>query len=169
MADYHSPTVVDPEIPATDVTAVERLLLDAIFEVDERVGSLFLSHWEGINDYPDLDRSTLEAALAADARPSRVAEHVAVILAEDPDDLICLALDTVDACPDTILQDIVRRSKTLSYLTVTTAFTCTKMRADAFGGSATLITASQILSKSTNTLFDEFFATAQAVGDIVVS
>jgi hypothetical protein len=169
MADYHSPTVVDPEIPITDVTALERLLLDAIYEVDERDGSLFLSHWDGINDYPDIDRSALVAALADETRPSRIAEHVTAILDEDSDDLISLALDTVDACPDTILQDIVRRSKTLSYVTVTTAFTCTKMRVDAFGGSATLITASNILSKSTNTLFDEFFATAQAAGDILVS
>jgi hypothetical protein len=169
MANYHSPTVVDPEIPAADVTALERLLLNAIYEVDERDGSLFLSHWEGINDYPDIDRSAVEAALTADPRPSRIVEHIVGILTQNADDLICLALDTVEACPDTILQDIVRRSETLSYLTVTTAFTCTKMRVDAFGGSATLITANHILSKSTNTLFDEFFATAQAAGDIVVS
>jgi hypothetical protein len=169
MADYHSPTVVDPEIPIADVTALERLLLEAIYDVDERESSLFLSHWEGINDYPDIDRSALVAALADATRPSRIADHITAILAGDAEDLICLALDTVDACPDTILQDIVRRSPTLSYLTVTTAFTCTKMRVDAFGGSATLIAANTILSKSTNTLFDEFFATAQAAGDILAS
>ena len=32
MADYHSPTVVQPTISSTDMTALERLLLTHIFE-----------------------------------------------------------------------------------------------------------------------------------------
>src|SRR6478752_5991696 len=30
MADYHSPTVVQPDIPAADMTPLERLILDLI-------------------------------------------------------------------------------------------------------------------------------------------
>jgi hypothetical protein len=53
-----------------------------------------------------------------------------------------------------LLQDIVRRSPTLRYITVVTAFTCSKMRADGFGGAALFITADAVKGHST----DEFLA-----------
>jgi pyridoxine/pyridoxamine 5'-phosphate oxidase len=65
-----------------------------------------------------------------------------------------------------VLQDIVLWSPDLDHLTVTMAFTCSKMRPDGFGGLAMLITASTIWSESTNTLFDRFYAEAQAKGEI---
>lgn len=65
-----------------------------------------------------------------------------------------------------VLQDIVRRSPDLDHLTVTMAFTCSKMRPDGFGGLAMLITASTIRSESTYTLFDRFYVEAQANGEI---
>ena len=34
MADYHSPTVVQPTIPNADMTPLERLLLTRIFEAE---------------------------------------------------------------------------------------------------------------------------------------
>src|SRR3546814_4894941 len=65
-----------------------------------------------------------------------------------------------------VLQDIVRRSPDLDQLTVTMAFTCSKMRVDGFGGLAMLITAETIRSESTNTLFDRFYTDAQVNGEI---
>ena len=65
-----------------------------------------------------------------------------------------------------VFQDIVRRSPDLDHLTVTMAFTCSKMRVDGFGGLAMLITAETIRSESTNTLFDRFYKEAQANGEI---
>jgi hypothetical protein len=65
-----------------------------------------------------------------------------------------------------VVQDIVRRSPDLDHLTVTMAFTCSKMRPDGFGGLAMLITASSIRSGSTHTLFDRFYKEAAANGEI---
>ena len=57
-----------------------------------------------------------------------------------------------------ILQDIVRRSSTLSYVTVTTAFTCSKMRPDGFGGMALFITAAAIKGCSTSEFLSDCLA-----------
>jgi hypothetical protein len=56
-----------------------------------------------------------------------------------------------------MLQDIVRRSATISEIVVTTAFTCTKMRPDGFGGSVMLITADVIRYRSTTDILEEFW------------
>jgi hypothetical protein len=60
-----------------------------------------------------------------------------------------------------IFQDIVRRSPTLDHLTVVSAFTCTKMRPDGFGGMAVLINADAIKGKSTNDILEDFLAEAE--------
>ena len=57
-----------------------------------------------------------------------------------------------------ILQDIVRRSSTLSYVTVTTAFTCSKMRPDGFGAMALFITATAIKAYSTSDFLSDCLA-----------
>jgi hypothetical protein len=59
-----------------------------------------------------------------------------------------------------IVQDIVRRSSSLRYVTVLSSFTCSKMRADGFGGVAVLITADRIVGKSTFDLIGDFLAEA---------
>jgi hypothetical protein len=60
----------------------------------------------------------------------------------------------------TIFQDIVRRSATLRYVTAVSAFTCTKMRADGFGGMAVLITADTVMGKSTSDIVTDFLNAA---------
>ena len=60
-----------------------------------------------------------------------------------------------------IFQDIVRRSPTLDHVAVVSAFTCTKMRPDGFGGMAVLITADGIKGKSTNDILEDFLAEAE--------
>ena len=65
---------------------------------------------------------------------------------------------------EVILQDIVRRSSTLRYVTVVTAFTCTKMRPDGFGGMAVVITADAIKGKSTNDFIEDLLADADPAG-----
>ena len=53
------------------------------------------------------------------------------------------------------LQDIVKRSATLKYVTVVSAFTCSKMRPDGFGGMAVVITADAIKGKSTDDIVND--------------
>ena len=54
-----------------------------------------------------------------------------------------------------ILQDIVRRSESLSHVSVTAAFTCSRMCPGGFGGMAMLVT-KEIISKSTNGLLEKW-------------
>ena len=61
---------------------------------------------------------------------------------------------------------IHRAADNLDHLTVTMAFTCSKMRPDGFGGLAMLITADAVRSESTHTLFDRFYTEARANGEI---
>ena len=108
-------------------------------------------------------RTALEATTAETSSLTRklIDEHGEAILGDDDIDL--------DECGDLwadVLQDIVRRSPDLDHLTVTMAFTCSKMRPDGFGGLAMLIPASTIRSESTHTLFDRFYAEAAANGEI---
>ena len=56
-----------------------------------------------------------------------------------------------------MFQDIVRRSAAINEIVVTTAFTCTKMRPDGFGGSVMLITADAIRYRSTTDILEEFW------------
>ena len=55
-----------------------------------------------------------------------------------------------------IFHKIVRRSASLRYVTAVSAFTCSKMRLDGFGGMAVLITASGVMGKSTNDIIEDF-------------
>src|SRR6202012_4946478 len=69
-------------------------------------------------------------------------------------------LDASGTSWEFIFQDIVKRSPTLRYVTAISSFDCSKMKADAFGGMAVLITADRILGKSTNDLLADFLAEA---------
>ena len=63
------------------------------------------------------------------------------------------------------LQDIVKRSKTLRYITVVSAFTSQQdVAPDGFGGMAVLITPGAIIGKSTNDILDDFLSEAGLEG-----
>jgi hypothetical protein len=50
----------------------------------------------------------------------------------------------------------VRHSAGLRYVTAVSAFTCSKMRPNGFGGMAVLITADTVIAKSTNDIIEDF-------------
>lgn len=63
---------------------------------------------------------------------------------------------TVYGSDGELLVSAAKRSKTLTYVTILTAFTCSKMRPDGFGGAAVLITANAVKGKSTNDIIEDF-------------
>ena len=67
---------------------------------------------------------------------------------------------------DRLLQDIVKRSVTLDYVSVVMVFTCAKMLYDGLGGLTILITASQIRCKSLDDVLMDFVADAEEHGEI---
>ena len=79
----------------------------------------------------------------------------------EPDQSI-IYLDLSGFSWETIFQDIVRRSNTLDYITVISFFTCSKMRSDAFGGMAVVITGTAIRGKSTEDILEELLEEEEA-------
>ena len=166
MADYHSPTVVQPDIPAADMTPLERLILDLVFDAENSESGIYYHSWCGPSDVVTLSVDDLRTAWAAsrDHGESSMGDHVAGLLSryeadasDDPPDDIDVDLTDPDVGWDRMFQDIVRRSATIDGIVVTTAFTCTKMRPDGFGGGVMLITANAIHYRSTTDVLEEFW------------
>lgn len=173
MADYYSPTVVEPPLPLGAMTALELLVLEAVFEAefDQERDHIYLFSDRGPSDMISLDRNELAAAI--DKSSGTDASTASVFFAEklrqaegtaNPADAY-LNIDMTETSWEYILQDIVRRSTSLREIVVTTPFTCTKMRSDGFGGAVTLITANSISGKSTIDMLEDLRADAAADGN----
>ena len=157
MADYFSPTVIQPAIPVADITPLKRLLLSHIFCAEPDGEGLYFYADEGPAGIIWLDRAPIEAALAqSPTTDSAAATLVLLQLARVPADNVEIELNSSDISWESILQDIVRRSATLRYVTAVSAFTCSRMRPDGFGGMAVLITPSAVIGKSTNDIIVDF-------------
>jgi hypothetical protein len=77
MADYFTPTVVEPPLPLADMTQLEKLVLGAVFETRETDTGLHCHAWEGVNDCPSLPITALRDAWAqAEGTPSRLHDRV---------------------------------------------------------------------------------------------
>lgn len=167
MADYYTPTVIEPMIPLVAMLPIERLFLAAVFSEELTSEDAYYYSDDGAADLIFLEADAVRTALdGASAETSSLATnlveaHGKLVLGDEEIEL--------DMCGDLwpgVLQDIVRRSPDLDHLTVTMAFTCSKMRPDGFGGLAMLITADAVRSESTHTLFDRFYTEARANGEI---
>ncbi len=64
MADYHSPTVVDPIIPLSDINELEMLLLTNVFESDLVENGMYFHHWESPQTFISVNRGKFRAAAA---------------------------------------------------------------------------------------------------------
>ncbi len=167
MADYFTPTVIEPPLPLADITPLERLVLKAVFQTEDleteenRRPALYCYASESVNDFLSLDAAEVFDALGQSENiPSRLHDLVTKELPETTPDADTLELDLSVEGYEFILQDIVRRSTTLSHITVEAAFTCSKMRPDGFGGMAMLVTKDAIISESTNGLLEKWRADA---------
>lgn len=159
MADYHSPTIVQPSIPDMDMTPLERLILTNIFDFEPDGDALYLFTELGPADIFDLPADEFRAAFAASTGvPSRVRDYLQLTFTALDVDATFVEVDISGISWNFILQDIVRRSSTLGYLYVLTAFTCTKMRPDGFGGMVVFVTADMVVGKSTFDILEDFIA-----------
>lgn len=161
MADYYTPTIIQQAIPEADMTPLERLLLSEIFDVERDGDAWYFFSESGPDDMILVDRATLEAAFAqSQAAGENVAntlvkEHLLKLQGDEPEaPLVDLDLSTTSW--EFIMQDIVRRSPTLNYVSAVSSFTCSRMRPDGFGGMVVVVSAGAILGKSTNDLLEEF-------------
>ena len=161
MADYFEQTVVQQTIPTADMTPLERLLLSRIFECEPDGDGCYFFAQESPSTMIFATRAELEAALASSPDIESAAHrYVTEQLAAANADATEIDLDLSGTSWEFFFQDIVKRSKTLAYISVVAAFTCSKMRPDGFGGMAVLITRNAIVGKSTNDLLEDFLAEA---------
>ncbi len=162
MADYLSPTVVQPTIPNADMTPLERLLLMQIFESEPDGDGLYLFAEASPEELITLPIEALRNALSAsDGVASETATLVIERLEGVGEEDSHVEFDLSMTSWEFIFQDIVKRSTTLDHLSVVSAFTCTRMRPDGFGGMAILITADAIRGKSTEDILGEFLVQAE--------
>ena len=166
MADYFEQTVVQQSIPEIDMTPLERLLLSRIFQ-SERDGEAWYFFAED-NPCTMIRTTRAELAEALASSPDRdsaahryVTGRIAAVGAQAEE----IDLDLGVTSWEFFLQDIVKRSRTLLYISAVAAFTCSRMRPDGFGGMAVLITAEAIRGKSTNDLIEEFLSDAGLDGE----
>jgi hypothetical protein len=169
MADYYQQTVVQQTIPPSDMTPLERLLLTRIFQSERVNDGWYFFAEENPGVMIDVTRRELNQALAAspdDGSAARacVTEQLAAAgigAAEIDLDISDASLDLSGTSYEFFFQDIVRRSKTLKHISVATAFTCSRMRPDGFGGMAVLITRDAIVGKSTGDFLEDMIAEAR--------
>jgi len=163
MADYYTPTVIQQTIPDADMTPLERLLLSHIFDTERDGDGWYFFSEQGPADMLSVEHGALEAALAASESAGDstanafVREHLPDPQPGEPLPSH-LDLDLSTTSWEFIMQDIVKRSSTLAYVTAVSSFTCSRMRPDGFGGAAVLISADEIMGKSTSDLLEEFIA-----------
>lgn len=161
MADYFEQTVVQQIIPTADMTPLERLLLSHIFECEPDCDGWYFFAEQSPSTMIFVTRAELQAALASSPDVESAAHlYVTEQLATANADATEIDLDLSGTSWEFFLQDIVKRSRTLAYVSVVAAFTCSKMRPDGFGGMAVLITRDAIVGKSTNDLLEDFLAEA---------
>lgn len=161
MADYYTHTVVQQTIPERLISPLERLLLANIFTREAYDDGVYYFADTDPNIFIVLDRPELRRALDETRVRSRIRSFVERCLAASGNENsnIDLDLSAVDGgnAHIVILQDIVRRSKgEIPYLTLASAFTCSKMRPDGFGGMGIIITAKRVLYQSTYEFFESF-------------
>lgn len=150
MADYYSPTVVRPSIPAIAITPLELALLSHMFEHEPDGDAIYFYASDGPSDTVWLDIADLKVMLQDEPLPSgAVIEMIRSKLAETDPEESELELDLSDLGEAAIFQQIVRRCEQLDHVVITSAWTCSKMRPDGFGGGITVVTADQMLSGST--------------------
>jgi hypothetical protein len=144
------------------MTPLERLLLTQIFESELDGDGLYFFAEIMPAEQIELPIETLRNALAAsDGVASEtttfVLDQIKTIGEDDSD----VEFDLSVTSWEFILQDIVKRSATVDHITVVSAFTCTRMRPDGFGGMAILITADAIRGKSTEDILGDFLEQAE--------
>ena len=161
MADYYTPTVLQQSVPDADMTPLERLLLTHIFDAERDGDGWYFFSEQGPADMIVVERRALEDALTASEKAGEntantfVREHLPNPQSAEPLPSH-LEFDLSTTSWEFILQDIVRRSSTLDYVSAVSSFTCSRMRPDGFGGAVVVISADEVIGKSTSDLLEEF-------------
>lgn len=158
MPDYYSQMVVRPDIPKTAMSELEFRVLSAVFRHEVIGEDVYFYAPFGPNDMVAMDVPEVVALLTADEGiPSTLADHLREELAGLDPDTTELDFDLSVIGFEGIFQDVVKRSA-LDYIEIESAWSCSKMLSDGFGGAATLITADDLEHMSTSDFLEQAIA-----------
>ncbi|MFP1132931.1 hypothetical protein [Asticcacaulis sp. W401b] len=172
MADYHSPTVIQPFIPLCEMSPLEHLLLGQMLQSEAggaKGDCLYFFAELSPETYVTVNAGELRAAYQASLDfESQIlpAAKLWIDKIRDLDDDAETAFDFIFdvnlpyPAYQILLQDIVQRSATVNYFTIEGAYTCTKMRPDGFGGIAGIVHAKGIKVQGTSELIERFILEA---------
>jgi len=140
MTNYHSPTVVVPNIPVVDVHDNERLLLNLVFQHEicpDKPDDVYFFAEDQLNLFLTL-------------KPQEWVQINTLLVEMGEPEVI--GTDTIEfdvSFIAKVFQRIIKRSQTVDRVEIITSYTCDKMRPDGFGGGIVVITAEAVESFST--------------------
>ncbi|MDV6329858.1 hypothetical protein [Asticcacaulis sp. 201] len=168
MIGAYSYTIVQPAIPLEAVTPLERLVLGEVMDSRTRRKRLHLCAYDDLTTRFDLFLKDAVGALdASRGRDSVLNGVVARLIAAAPADAdsIRLDLDAEAVSLAHILQDIVRRSATLTHLVVTSGYTRSGLDTGTAGGAVSVITTYDVEHKSTDEWIEDYLDDAGLLPD----
>ena len=125
MADYYTPTVVEPMIPLTAILPIERLFLAKVFSEEIEGETAYYCSDDGASDLITLGAEAVRTAL--ETTTAETSSLTKKLLDELGDAIQGDEEIELNECGDLwadVLQDIVRRSPDLDHLTVFAASAC---------------------------------------------
>lgn len=171
MIGAYAYTLIHPPLSLEALTPLERLILGEVMESRVLKKCLHLYAYDDLSLTFDLFLHDAVVALEASKDQDSVLNTLVTGLidaASAYDDSISLNLGEGDVSFEHILQDIVRRSPTLTHLVVTSGYARSGLEAGAAGGSVTVITTGDIQQKCTTEIIDEFLDDAGLLTDGVL-
>lgn len=162
MADYSSPTVVRPSLPAEAITMLELMVLTEIYDFERDGATVYFFAQDSVPTQVQLDTGLVRDLV--DKAPEGRSSIVAVLRkkleglqsAEDKFDF-----EVTDMEDAAIFQDILHRAPQIDHISITSGWTCSRMRPDGFGGSVTVVTREQIQSCSTQQMEERLLDLAE--------
>jgi hypothetical protein len=162
MANSYFPEVVQPTIPLSEMTELEFLVLSEVYGVEiydadiletPRSREAYFFAEDGSSEIIWINREEAADALVTSREFSSCLNKLIdnAINTNEGDDIAVDIPNYVD-----ILHDIVKRSTTLTHISIQQAFYCDKMRPDSVGGGLVLITKKEVRSMTTKELLDQW-------------
>lgn len=155
MSEYRSYTGIQPRIPHADLTALEKCLFDELFRFKrDDTGTYFFSdNVMRSSFFVNIEELRKTMTLSDEAGASVASCVIRACLMKVSTHAGDVWLECPERFWEAILQDVVRRSKTLRYISLTTNFFHGEMTSDSPDAEVSLITADGIWSGSTDEMF----------------
>ncbi len=159
MAEHFEITIVREAIPVTDISPLELMLLSRVFVAVCIEDAWYFHAMRAPGCFAIAKRAAWQEAIDATrdfagTATDIVFDQMSKASGEE------IEIDLMEVGWEFLLQDILRRSATLRYVSVVSVSTCSRIRGDSFGAGAWLITPDKVLVNSTEAMIKDFLQDA---------